>query len=131
MNFAHVEGVCVEIKDALGTRLVRITVYLETKLGVEIVREIEAEPDPDRFQHGSPDLYWEADQWTQETIADVLIPRGWELIGAIDTPKRLPYELPRSPRYALRTDLWVPPPGWNEELANESDEGISSTPPKP
>jgi hypothetical protein len=120
MNFGHVEGICVYVVDADGTRLVRVTVYLETRMGLEIVREIEAEPDSSHLREGEPDLYWEADQWTQDTIANVLLPRGWELLGALDPPERLPDEAPRSPRYALRTALWVPPPGWSEELLDDS-----------
>jgi hypothetical protein len=116
MNFGHVEGICVYVEDADGTRLVRVTVYLETRMGLEIIREIEAEPDPAHLQDGDPDLYWEADQWTQDTIANVLLPRGWELLGALDPPERLPDEAPRSSRYALRTALWVPPPGWSDDL---------------
>jgi len=112
MNFGYVEGLCVLI----GTEddeLVRVTVYLETNMGIEIIREVEAEPEI--RADGAVDLYWEADQWTQDTIVHQLIPIGWELIGAVDPPARDPAEVPRSPRYALRTALWVPPPGWNED----------------
>ena len=120
MNFGHVEGICVLLADPAGALLVRVTVYLETKMGIEIVRELEVEPDPEHMRDGQPDLFWEADQWTQDTIANVLLPRGWELLGALDPPERLPDEAPRSPRYALRTALWVPPPGWNEDVASEA-----------
>lgn len=113
MRFGRVEGLAVLTRDAAGAVLARVTVYLETDMGIDIVREVEAEPQ--RLVDGTPDLYWEADQWTQETIATILIPRGWELLGATDPPARDPGEVPRSPRYALRTDLWVPPPGWNED----------------
>lgn len=127
MNFGHVEGICVLVEDAAGERLVRVTIYLETGMGLEILREVEAEPDPLHLRDGLPDLYWEADQWTQDTIANVLLPRGWELLGALDPPDRRPDEAPRSPRYALRTALWVPPPGWTEdsgdvELTHPDDE---------
>lgn len=112
MNFGYVEGLCVQIGDA-SAPLVRVTVYLETNMGIEIIREVETEPEarPD----GQIDLYWEADQWTQDTIVHQLIPLGWELIGAVDPPSRDAVEVPRSPRYALRTTFWVPPPGWNED----------------
>jgi hypothetical protein len=113
MQFGRVEGLAVALRDDAGAVLVRVTVYLETTMGLDIVREVEA--DPQRFVDGAPDLYWEADQWTQETIARLLIPRGWELLGATDPPSRAPDEVPRSPRYALRTDLWIPPPGWNDD----------------
>ena len=114
MQFGRVEGLAVALQDDAGDLLVRVTVYLETTMGLDIVREVEAEPQ--RIVDGAPDLYWEADQWTQETIARLLIPRGWELLGATDPPSRAPDEVPRSPRYALRTDLWIPPPGWNDEV---------------
>jgi hypothetical protein len=110
MKFGRVEGLCVPLGGDDG--LVRVTVYLETDMGIDIVREIEVEPEP---RDGVVDLYWEADQWTQETIATILIPRGWELLGATDPPARHPDEVPRSPRYALRTALWVPPPGWDDD----------------
>lgn len=112
MHFGRVEGLCVPIGTA-ESPLVRVTVYLETDMGIDIVREVEVVPEP--RAGGEPDLWWEADQWTQETIATVLAPRGWELLGATDPPAREPDEVPRSPRYALRTALWVPPPGWGEE----------------
>lgn len=110
MKFGRVEGLCVLLDGA--EPLVRVTVYLETDMGIDIVRELEVEPE---LRDGVIDLYWEADQWTQETIATVLAPRGWELLGATDPPGRDPGEVPRSPRYALRTSLWVPPPGWDED----------------
>lgn len=112
MNFAYVEGLCVQIQDGQEP-VVRVTVYLETSLGIEIIRELEtvAEPRSD----GNVDLYWEADQWTQDTIVQELLPRGWELLGAVDPPSGDVEEVPRSPRYALRTSFWVPPPGWNDD----------------
>jgi hypothetical protein len=112
VKFGHVEGLCVPVL-VDGERLARVTVYLETDMGIDIVREVEV--DLDVAGDVSPDLYWEADQWTQETIATILIPRGWELLGATDPPTHAPDEIPRSPRYALRTPFWVPPPGWNDE----------------
>jgi hypothetical protein len=112
MKFGRVEGLCVPLGGSSDEPVVRVTVYLETDIGIDIVREIEVVPE----QHESGvDLYWEADQWTQETIATILIPRGWELLGATDPPTRDPGEIPRSPRYALRTSFWVPPPGWDED----------------
>jgi hypothetical protein len=113
MKFGRVEGLCVPVVVG-GEQLVRVTVYLETDMGIDIVRELEVEPES--ADGGVPDLYWEADQWTQETIAAVLIPRGWELLGATDHPSHDSDEIPRSPRYALRTPFWVPPPGWNEDV---------------
>ncbi|HUG15289.1 MAG TPA: hypothetical protein VMM78_09745 [Thermomicrobiales bacterium] len=111
MKFGRVEGLCVQIEGDDGP-FVRVTVYIETDMGIDIVREIEVEPEA---LDGQPDLYWEADQWTQDTIANVLVPRGWELLGATDPPSRDPGEVPRSPRYALRTTMWVPPPGWDDD----------------
>lgn len=113
MKFGRVEGLCVLIAGGDGP-VVRVTVYLETDMGIDIVREVEA--DAELAADGSLDLYWEADQWTQDTIAHVLVPRGWELLGATDPPSRVPDEVPRSPRYALRTSLWVPPPGWDDDV---------------
>lgn len=112
MKFGQVEGLCVAVRDD-GTTLLRVTVYLETDMGIDIVREVEVEPEP--RPDGTIDLYWEADQWTQETIVSILQPRGWELLGATDPPSRTADEIPRSPRYALRTPFWVPPPGWNDD----------------
>ena len=68
MKFGRVEGLCVAL--AGDEPLVRVTVYLETDMGIDIVREIEVEPEP--RDDGIPDLWWEADQWTQETIATIL-----------------------------------------------------------
>lgn len=112
MNFGYVEGLCVAIEGG-DELLARVTVYLETKMGIEIIREVEITPEPRK--NGLADLYWEADQWTQDTIVHQLFPLGWELLGAVDPPARDSAEVPRSPRYALRTALWVPPPGWNED----------------
>lgn len=112
MNFGYVEGLCVLINNE-DEHLVRVTVYLETSMGIEIIREVETEPEI--RADGAVDLYWEADQWTQDTIVHQLLPIGWELIGAVDPPARDSAEIPRSPRYALRTAHWVPPPGWNED----------------
>ncbi|RIK45678.1 MAG: hypothetical protein DCC58_05740 [Chloroflexi bacterium] len=112
MKFGRVEGLAVPIERD-GELLVQVTVYLETDLGIETVRQVEVVPE--RFVDGKPDLYWEADQWTQDTINSVLFPRGWELLGATDPPTRDAGVLPRSPRYALRTSLWVPPPGWFDD----------------
>lgn len=114
MKFGRVEGLAIPIERD-GELLVLVTVYLETDMGIEMVREVEVEPE--RFTpDGEPDLYWEADQWTQDTINAILLPRGWELLGATDPPTRDPGLLPRSPRYALRTSLWVPPPGWFDDV---------------
>lgn len=112
MNFGYVEGLCVQIGSAQEP-LVRVTIYLETNMGIEIIREVEASPEarPD----ARIDLYWEADQWTQDTIVHQLMPKGWELLGAVDPPARDGDEVPRSPRYALRTSFWVPPPGWSSD----------------
>jgi hypothetical protein len=115
MQFGRVEGLCVPITSG-DEPLVRVTVYLETDMGIDIVREVEVTPEP--RPDGEPDLWWEADQWTQETIATLLVPRGWELLGATDPPSRDAGEVPRSPRYALRTALWVPPPGWDEDVSH-------------
>ena len=116
VSFGRVEGLAVPVGTS-DEPLVRVTVYLETEMGIDIVREVEVSPDPARGRDGRPDLYWEADQWTQDTIAALLIPRGWELLGATDPPSRDPGEVPRSPRYALRTQLWVPPPGWEDDVS--------------
>lgn len=117
MNFGYVEGLCVAIGSA-HEPLVRVTVYLETNMGIEIIRELETAPV--MRENGRPDLYWEADQWTQDTIVQQLLPLGWELLGSVDPPARNPEEVPRSPRYALRTALWVPPPGWSDDDPDEA-----------
>lgn len=113
MKFANVEGLCVLLPGEDGEPVARVTVYLETDMGIDIVRELEVSPEP--RSDGSLDPWWEADQWTQETIATILAPRGWELLGATDPPTRDASEIPRSPRYAMRTSLWVPPPGWSDD----------------
>lgn len=112
MNFGYVEGLCVPVGSE-PEPLVRVTVYLETNMGIEIIREVEIEPE--LRSNGRADLYWEADQWTQDTIVHQLLPLGWELLGSVDPPARNQEEVPRSPRYALRTSMWVPPPGWNDD----------------
>lgn len=113
MNFGYVEGLCVQLDEGGTSPLVRVTVYLETNMGIEIIREVET--NAEARSNGRIDLYWEADQWTQDTIVRQLMPLGWELLGSVDPPARDPAEIPRSPRYALRTTLWVPPPGWNDD----------------
>lgn len=118
VTFGRVEGLAVQIADDDGL-LVRVTIYLETTMGVDIVREVEVEPELDPVR--GLDLWWEADQWTQDTIGALLLPRGWELIGAEDPPTRAPDEVPRSPRYVLRTPFWVPPPGWDEPDEPDDD----------
>ena len=102
MKFVHCEGQCVEISGARGEKLLRIRIYLESNSGIMLLRDVEVEPDPDASVNGEPDLHWEADQWTQETIVHWLLPAGWELVGAVDPPSQTSDQLPRSPRYALR-----------------------------
>lgn len=125
LTFGRVEGLAVQIASE-PTAVVRVTVYLETTMGVDIVREVEVEPEVDP-QRGI-DLWWEADQWTQDTIAALLQPRGWELIGAMDPPSRDVDEVPRSPRYVMRTPFWVPPPGWDEVDDDTADNDGPDTP---
>ena len=95
--------------DDAGATVVRVTVYLETTMGLDIVREIEADPQRYRGRRARPVL--EADQWTQETIARLLIPRGWALLGATDPPSRAPDEVPRSPTLRLAHRLVDPAAG--------------------
>ncbi len=107
MKFGRVEGICVPLA-VESEQLVRVTVYLETDMGIDIVREVEVEPEP--RADGEPDLWWEADQWTQETIGTILAERGWEAIGAGDLPSPgdldEPGALPRSAPYAVRNLSW-------------------------
>ena len=44
MKFGQVEGLCVPVV-VDGEALVRVTVYLETDMGIDIVREVEVEPE--------------------------------------------------------------------------------------
>ena len=99
MRFGRVEGVVVPIEGEDGPRL-RLTVYLETGAGLEVVREETV--DPLRPLVTAEDLIWHADQLTQETIGVDLAERGWEAIGAGEVPPPEPGALARSASYAVR-----------------------------
>jgi hypothetical protein len=55
-----------------------------------------------RYGDGTVDLWWLADQLTQETLGNELALDGWEVIGAGDPPTPVSGEIPRSTSYAVR-----------------------------
>ena len=99
MRFGRVEGVVVPIEENGETRL-HLTVYLETGSRLTVVRD-ETVPLL-RTITTDDDLFWHADQFTQETIGVDLAEQGWEPIGAGELPTPEPGELPRSASYAVR-----------------------------
>lgn len=95
MKFGRVEGFIQELD---GNRL-RLVVTLETGTMISTVRDEIIEP-PDAVE--TTDLYWLADQYTQETIGHHLASEGWEPIGAGEPPDQDPGTPPRSSFYAVR-----------------------------
>ena len=99
MRFGRVVGMVVPTGTGEGDPL-RLVVHLESGQGVETVRD-EVLP-PLRPVQGRADLFWHADQWTQETVGVDLALRGWEPIGEGEEPADEPGSLPRSRVYAVR-----------------------------
>ncbi len=99
MRFGRVEGLVVPVDGEDGP-LLRLTVYLETGSGLEVVREEVVRPL--RPLATPEDVIWHADQLTQETIGVELAERGWEAIGAGEVPAPEAGAVARSATYAVR-----------------------------
>jgi hypothetical protein len=89
----------VQAIEGEGALTYRLIVTLETSSRIETVRDELIEP---ASEYGDADLCWLADQYTQETIGDILAVQGWEAIGASDLPERQPDAPARSASYAVR-----------------------------
>ena len=98
MRFASVTGAIVQ-RGPAGLHLV---VTLDTGTAVETVRSewVAALPVPD----GEDAVAWQADQYTQETIANELALRGWEPVGLATEPDQSGGTSPghSSPTYIVR-----------------------------
>lgn len=100
MRFGRVEAFVVPAEDFSEPMRLRLTVTLETREGVRIVRQ---EVVPLLRPVVSPeDLIWHADQYAQETIGVDLAEEGWETIGVDAWPVWEPGAPARSPAYAVR-----------------------------
>lgn len=64
--------------------------------------------DPVRPVDSRDELFWHADQWTQETIGVDLAEQGWEVLGASDPGEVVEFGPPRSATYIVRR-LFQPP----------------------
>src|SRR5215204_5091703 len=95
MRFGRVEGFIQQAEDGK----LHLVVTLETGPGISTVRDELIEPSTDV---DADDLYWLADQYTQETIGHHLAHEGWEPIGAGDSPARAENAPARSATYAVR-----------------------------
>jgi hypothetical protein len=95
VKFGRVEGF---VHSPDGDRI-HLVVTLETGSGITTVRDelVEQLPGID-----AADLYWLADQYTQETIGHHLAEDGWEPIGAGDPPEHSEIGPARSCTYAVR-----------------------------
>jgi len=100
MRFGRVEAFVVPAEDSTEAICLRLTVTLETREGVRIVRQ-EVVPLL-RPVTGPDDLIWHADQYAQETIGVNLAEEGWETIGVDAWPAWEPGAPARSPAYAVR-----------------------------
>ena len=98
MLFGRVEGV-VEPADEDG-RALRVVVTLETGSGLRVVRDEWLAPV--RPLATLADVFWHADQWTQETIGTTLAEEGWEAVGVGEPPEPIGGDVPRSATYAVR-----------------------------
>ena len=95
MKFGRVEGFI----QLAGEDKLHLVVTLETGPGISTVRDEIIEPPADV---DTSDLYWLADQYTQETIGHHLAHEGWEPIGAGEPPERVDNAPARSSTYAVR-----------------------------
>lgn len=98
MRFGRVEGFVERVAAEPGTRL-RLTVTLETSAKIETVRDELLDLAP-AFE--ASELSWLADQYTQETIGDLLASQGWEAVGASSPPERQPDAPAKSATYTVR-----------------------------
>jgi hypothetical protein len=95
MRFGRVEGFI----QRAGEDKLHLVVTLETGPEISTVRDEMIEPPADVDAY---DLYWLADQYTQETIGHHLAHEGWEPIGAGELPERAENAPARSATYAVR-----------------------------
>jgi hypothetical protein len=98
MRFGRVEGF-VQAVEGKGDSTFRLIVTLETNSRIETVRDELIEPTSEIAE---AELCWLADQYTQETIGDILAVQGWEAIGASDLPESQTNAPARSASYAVR-----------------------------
>jgi hypothetical protein len=95
VKFGRVEGfIQLTAEDEL-----HLIVTLESGSGISTVRDEIVDPP---VAIDATDLYWLADQYTQETIGHHLAIEGWEPIGAGDPPERTEDAPARSSTYAVR-----------------------------
>jgi hypothetical protein len=95
MRFGRVEGFI----QPLDNGRVRLIVTLETGAGIVTARDEILDP-PSALK--AEDLFWLADQYTQETIGHHLAEEGWEPIGAGEPPNHQVEGPPKSATYAVR-----------------------------
>jgi hypothetical protein len=104
MRFARVVGTVVSSVAQPGgdQGFLDLTVTLDRGTSVETVRSASVPVLP--VPEGEDMLEWQADQYTQETIANELADQGWEPIGVVaDTDPRRGAVLGRSsPTYVVR-----------------------------
>jgi hypothetical protein len=98
VRFGRVEGF-VQAVEGEGASTFRLIVTLETSSRIETVRDELIEPTSEIVD---AELCWLADQYTQETIGDILAVQGWEAIGASDLPEPQADAPARSASYAVR-----------------------------
>lgn len=104
VEFGRVVGIVEAPRDRARSDL-RLTVTLETKDAVAVVRSESLEPV--RPAHTVEELAWHADQWTQETIGVDLAEQGWEVLGMSDVDSEASGGPPRSATYSVRR-LFLP-----------------------
>jgi hypothetical protein len=99
VRFGRVEG---RLRPAAGgeSTTLHFTAILESGSAFRAVRDEEV--DLTRYGAEPVDLWWLADQLTQETLGNELALDGWEVIGAGDPPASTQGEIPRSVSYAVR-----------------------------
>jgi len=95
VKFGRVEGFIQQG----GEDGLRLVVTLETGSSITTIRDEVIEP---LSEVDDADLYWLADQYTQETIGHHLASEGWEPIGAGEPPERAENAPVRSPTYVVR-----------------------------
>ena len=105
VEFGRVHGI-VEPLTAPPYQRLLLTVTLETRDAVTVVRSQPLEPI--RAPDTRDELFWHADQWTQETIGVDLAEQGWEVLGMSDTEHDHLAGPPRSATYSVRR-LFLPP----------------------
>lgn len=99
MRFGRVEG-RLRPADGGDSTALHFTAILESGNVFRAVRDEAV--DLTRYGTELVDLWWLADQLTQETLGNELSLDGWEVIGAGDPPAPAHDEAPRSTSYAVR-----------------------------